>query len=153
MSAATVLVVGETHSLGRSVVDLLESGSVHCRYVHDLVAESPLATLANRFPVVVTASNEAFCSAGRRLVRGELPGVTMVVVGARDPVLRSSSAPQLHVVTLPLIPSHLMSLVSSLNTVGPPTPTDDGRRAIAPGPIPDRALHRAPDSVGSPDEW
>src|SRR5580658_10826508 len=53
MRAQTVLVVGETPSLGRSVFYLLVSCSVPCRFVHDVVAESPLFNLAERFPIVV----------------------------------------------------------------------------------------------------
>jgi|HubBroStandDraft_1064217.scaffolds.fasta_scaffold48546_1 hypothetical protein len=135
MRAQTVLVVGETPSLGRSVFDLLESGSVPCRFVHDVVAESPLFNLAERFPIVVTACNDAFCSAGRRFVRGELPGVTMVIVGSRDPALQSGSTAQLHVVSLPLIPSRLMSLVSALHAQVPPGLDDDRHRATDPGPL------------------
>jgi len=113
MESPEVLVVGETPSLGRSITDLLVSGDVHARYVHDVRSEEPLANLAHRFPVVVAASNSPFCQTARQWARGEIPGVALVVVGSRDPVL-ADLPKKVHLVPLPLIPSQFLELVREL---------------------------------------
>ncbi|MGA8664040.1 MAG: hypothetical protein WB809_03085 [Thermoplasmata archaeon] len=113
MDHPEVLVVGETPSLGRSITDLLVSGGVPARFVGDVRAEAPLASLARRFPVVVAASNSPTCSTAREWVRGELPDVALVVVGSRDPIL-TRVTPAVHVVSLPLLPSRFLELIREL---------------------------------------
>ncbi len=112
MASPGVLVVGETPSLGRSIADLLESGDVPARYVHDLTAEPPLSDLARRFPVVVAACNGLYCTTARRWARGELPDVELVVVGSRDPSVVGGA--NLHLVPLPLLPAKFLGLIRGL---------------------------------------
>lgn len=114
MVAPGVLVVGETASLGRSIVDLLESGGVPHRLVSAIDAELSLARLSDRFPVVVAACNKHRCVTARRWVRGEFPGVALVVVGDRDVGL--PELPGVRVVPLPLLPNRFLMLVRSLLT-------------------------------------
>lgn len=87
MKAPSILVVGETPSLGRSVTDLLDSWSLPVEYVEDPGGKAPLENFAGRHPVVVVACNSYFCETGRRWARGELPKVALVVVGSRDPLV------------------------------------------------------------------
>ncbi len=112
MGSQGVLVVGETPSLGRSIADLLESENVPTRYIHDLEAAAPLGALAKRYPVVVAACSGYFCATARRWMRGEMPGVKLVVVGSRDPIL--GTAPEVHRVELPLRATGFMGTVREL---------------------------------------
>ncbi|MGP8073101.1 MAG: hypothetical protein ACLPZM_08265 [Thermoplasmata archaeon] len=118
MESPEVLVVGETPSLGRSITDLLVSGDVRARYVHDLGSEGPLGTLARRFPVVVAACNSPFCATARQWVRGEIPDVALVVVGSRDPVLAQATK-KVHLVSLPLLPARFLELIRDLMAAVP----------------------------------
>lgn len=114
MKVPGVLVVGETPSLGRSIVDLLESGNIPSQLVYDVNAEHPLSDLSGRFPVVISACNERYCATARRWARGELPNVAMVVVGDRDSGLPALSG--VRVVSLPLLPAPFLALVHRLLT-------------------------------------
>ncbi|MGA8542037.1 MAG: hypothetical protein WB947_00620 [Thermoplasmata archaeon] len=125
MGPSPVLVVGETPSLGRSVADLLESGNIPYRFVYAIESEIPLETLFERYPVVISACNEVFCSTARRWSRGELPGVRLIVVGSRDPALRSMSG--LRQLSLPVLPARLRSLLRTLFD-GPDPPRSLGAR-------------------------
>ncbi|HTS33977.1 MAG TPA: hypothetical protein VMI55_08620 [Thermoplasmata archaeon] len=107
-----VLVVGETPSLGRSIADLLESENVPTRYVFDLEAEAPLASLGKRYAVIVAACSGYFCATARRWMRGEMPGTKLVVVGSRDPIL--GSTPEVRQVDLPLRASGFMGTVREM---------------------------------------
>lgn len=113
-----MLVVGETPSLGRSIADVLEAGGVPIRLVYDVSAAHPLATLADRYPVVVVACNEHFCATVRRWAREEFPGVAVVVVGDRDPGL--ALFPGVRVVPLPLRPASFVAQVGELLAAAPP---------------------------------
>lgn len=112
MAPEGVLVIGETPSLGRSIVDLLEAYDVPTRYVTNVESEAPLSSLGQRYPVVIAACNESFCATARRWVRGELPKVSLVVVGSRDPIL--STTPGVHHLSLPLLPGRLLSMIRGL---------------------------------------
>jgi hypothetical protein len=112
MGARGVLVVGETPSLGRSIADLLESENVRTRYVYDLELEGPLTSLEERYHVIVAACSGYFCATARRWLRGEIPGVELVVVGSRDPVL--ATAPAVHQIPLPLQAGGLLGVVRGL---------------------------------------
>jgi len=112
MSAPGVLVVGETPSLGRSIADLLEASGVPARYVDNVASAEPLASLASRYPVVISACNERVCATARRWVLGALPDVELVVVGSRDPQI--PRARQVHLVPLPLLPVRLLGMVHAL---------------------------------------
>ncbi|HTZ62102.1 MAG TPA: hypothetical protein VMC82_05640 [Thermoplasmata archaeon] len=112
MGTSGILIVGETPSLGRSISDLLESAHIPHRLVYDVSAAHPLATLAARHPVLVAACNEYFCATVRRWARAEFPGVTLVVVGDRDPGLGAYAG--IRVVPLPLVPAPFLELLGSL---------------------------------------
>lgn len=127
MSSSSVLVVGETPSLGRSIVDLLESAGIESRLVADIGAEPPLGTLADRFPLVIAACNEPFCVTARRWARGEFPRTRLVVVGSRDPTL--AGMPGATIVPLPLVPRPFVSLASALLAGPGPTPRALGEAA------------------------
>ncbi|MFY9717038.1 MAG: hypothetical protein WAK40_03790 [Thermoplasmata archaeon] len=111
MEPPRVLVVGETPSLGRSIVDLLESSGVRAHYVDDIHAEEPLGTLGRRYRVVVAASNTHYCVSARQWASGELPDIALVVVGSRDPFL---ARVKLQLVPLPLLPSRFLGVIRSL---------------------------------------
>ena len=113
MGAPEVLVVGETPSLGRSITDLLETENVRARHVLDLRDEGELSRLWLRAPVLVAASNGPFCTTARRWIRGEFPGVALVVVGSRDPVL-TPELNRVHLVALPLQPDRFLGLIQEL---------------------------------------
>ncbi len=106
------MIVAETPSLGRSIVDLLVDERIDCRLVSDLT-DRELATWApGREPVVVVACNEPYCRTARRWSRGELGGAPLVVVGARDPELWR--LPGVRVVPLPLHREPLLALLRDL---------------------------------------
>ena len=112
MESRKVLVVGETPSLGRSIVDLLDSGGVPNQLVRDLEVELPLTSLSHQFQLVIAACNQRWCATARRWALGECPDLTLVVVGSRDPGL--PVVPGVRVVPLPLRPARFLSLVRSL---------------------------------------
>jgi hypothetical protein len=125
METPGVLVVGETPSLGRSIADLLESGGVPAQYVDDVRTQQPLSSLSNRYPVVVAACNEHHCATARQWVRGELPNVALVIVGSRDPLV--PRAANVHVVTLPLLPSRFLGMIHGLlDATARPHPVSPG---------------------------
>ena len=111
MVGEKVLVVGETPSLGRSIVDLLESGSVPCRYVRAGDLEQSLSDLSGNVRLVIAACNEPVCTTARHWARKSPKGI-LVVVGSRDTGL--SVLPGVRVVPLPLRPARLLSLIRSL---------------------------------------
>jgi len=120
-----VLVVGETPSLGRSIVDLLESGGVHAVLVDDVRSQQPLSSLARRYPVVVAACNAPYCQTARQWIGGEIPDVALVVVGSRDPYLERSR--RVHLVPLPLLPSGFLAMIHGLLDASiPPTAFSPG---------------------------
>lgn len=122
MPSAEVVVVGETPSLGRSIVDLLHAEGLTCRLVHDLAI--PVTEPAEAPPrrVVVVACNESYCVTARRWARGQMPGYRLVVVGARDPALESIRG--ISVVPLPLRAAPLVALVRELLVERAPEPKD-----------------------------
>jgi len=110
MNAEEVLVVDETPSLGGSVVALLESEGLAVRRFADLHgAESYHTATGAPHTVVVVASNTHYCPSAGRWALGALRDADLVVVGTRDPALRSAG--RLHVVPLPLDPQGLLELV------------------------------------------
>lgn len=112
MAGPRVLVIGETPSLGRSIFDLLESEGVPCSFDDGLDTEGPLSTLHRKYPVVISACNEHYCTTAGRWAHGELPQVELVVIGDRDP--RLTQIPGIRVVSLPLAPDSLVTLVNRL---------------------------------------
>ena len=111
--ASEVLVVDETPSLGGSVVSLLEADGLAVRRFADLHgAESYHSGAGGSHPVVVVASNAHYCPSASRWALGALRDAHLVVVGTRDPALRSAG--RLHVVRLPLEPAGFLELVRAL---------------------------------------
>lgn len=114
--ASEVLVVDEAPSLGGSVVALLEADGIGSRRFPDLEAAERYHGQARApHPVVLVASNAHYCPSASRWSSGPLRDADLIVVGTRDPALRSSG--RLHVVRLPLEPQHLLELVRGL--IGP----------------------------------
>ncbi len=110
---AEVLVVEETPSLAGSLVGLLEADGLAVRRFADLHgAESYHADGHVPHPVVVVASNGHDCPSAHRWALGPLREAALVVIGTRDPELRSAG--RLHVVRLPLEPNGLLDLVRGL---------------------------------------
>jgi hypothetical protein len=128
MAPPTVLVVGETPSLGRSIADLLEANGISTRFIGDIGGAAPLGSLAERFPLVIAACNEPFCGTARRWMRGEFPRTRLLVVGSRDPTL--GQMPGVTVVPLPLLPRPFVSLASALLAGLGPTPRAMGEMAL-----------------------
>lgn len=116
MAPSEIVVVAETPSLGRSLVDLLRADGLTCRLVHDLRAVD-LDPEARGPPAVFVACNESYCATARRWARGELPRVRLVVVGSRDPEL--ATIPGLRVVPLPLRPGPLVALAREMLAAEP----------------------------------
>lgn len=113
---AEVLVVDEAPSLGGSVVGLLEADGIGVRRFADLETAERYHTSGHTgHPVVVVASNAHYCPSASRWALGPLRDADLVVVGTRDPALRSAG--RLHVVRLPLEPQELLEMVRSL--IGP----------------------------------
>ncbi len=123
-----IVVVAETPSLARSIGDLLETEGMDVITVRDSGRELVGQLEPDEAPVslVISASNGFYCETARRWMRGEISGVDLVVVGSRDPDLRSG--PRVHVVGLPLVPGAFLRLVRHLldgTSVSPPK-VDDG---------------------------
>jgi len=112
MPAPEIVVVGETPSLGRAIVDLLRAEGLPCRLVLELRGLDVERGSGVVGPVVFVACNEAYCVTARRWSRGELPTARLVVVGARDPELASIRG--LRVVPLPLRPQPLLALAREM---------------------------------------
>ncbi len=101
-----VLVVGETPSLGRAIVDVLEAGGIPAQFVLDSNESK------ESYRAVVAACNAPYCSTVRKWLRGELPGSSLVVVGTRDPLALTS--PGVRRIDLPLRPKSFVAVVRSL---------------------------------------
>jgi len=111
MEPPGVLVVGETPSLGRSIVDLLESEGVPARYTDELPREGTVASRGGRFPVVVAASNGHYCATARQWGANVGAGTALIVVGSRDPYVPLA---HIELVALPLVPSRFLLRIRSL---------------------------------------
>jgi hypothetical protein len=108
-----VLVVEETPSLAGSIVSLLESEGYPARPFADLRgAEEYHVRAGLDHPVVVVASNTHFCPTASRWALGPLRDAALIVVGTRDPALRSAG--RLHVLALPLRTDGLLDAVRRL---------------------------------------
>ncbi|MCI4317027.1 MAG: hypothetical protein L3J96_00680 [Thermoplasmata archaeon] len=155
MTERGVWVVSETPSLGRCVVELLESAGVPVRPVQGVAHDFQLGpgSILQNYPVLVTACNEMHCETARRWRRGEFPGIDLVVVGARDPTL--ASVGRLHVVRLPLVPAQFISLIGRLLNVSPAVLEPLGGAVPAtfgpePGSLGEATKRRRPTSPGTP---
>jgi hypothetical protein len=112
MPRGGVLVVGETPSLGQSIVDLLESERLRAQYVYDVESEAPVSSIGDRFAVIVVACNEHFCVTARRWLHGELRNVPLVIVGSRDPILATTKG--VYQIPLPLQPGLFLDTIREL---------------------------------------
>jgi hypothetical protein len=112
VNSRTIVIVGETPSLGRSLGDLLLSEGIACRMVSDLSPREIESWIPGEEPVILVACNEAYCRTARRWGKGELTGSRLVVVGARDPELRGVRGAL--VVPLPLQKEALLAQLRSL---------------------------------------
>jgi hypothetical protein len=112
VSSRVVVVVAETASLGRSIVDLLLAEKVECRLVSDLDAREIASWTPGQEPVLLVACNEAYCRTAHRWARGELSDSRLVVVGARDPELRDIRGAR--ILPLPLPRERLLALLRDL---------------------------------------
>jgi len=116
-----LVVVGETPSLASALVDLLRSEGLAVGVVRDVREAAALPPKAPSAPrLFISASNSRHCETADRWQAGWLEGTDLIVVGTRDPDLRSEG--RLHIVPLPLIPAEFLALVRSL-LEGPPAPT------------------------------
>lgn len=102
--------MGETPSLGRAIVDFLDSEGVPSRYTArlDPTGRDDLQGVT----VIIAAANTPYCATLRAQLQGHLNGQELVVVGSRDSHL--TEGPRVHVVGLPLDPTPFLSLVRSL---------------------------------------
>jgi len=116
-----LLVVEETPSLANSLVALLEAEGLKVRRFSDLqAAERFQEDVKGPHPLVLVASNSHYCASASRWALGPLRDAHLVVVGTRDPALRSAG--RLHVIRLPLEPERLLELIQGLlgsEAVGP----------------------------------
>jgi hypothetical protein len=108
------VVIGETPSLASALVELLETEGVSVVAVRDLCEAEALAGKGpgRGRPLLISASNGHYCPTARKWREGSLRDSELVVVGTRDPELRSSG--HLHVVPLPLVPGEFLELVREL---------------------------------------
>jgi len=120
MRPIPVLVVGETPSLGRAVADLLDSEGISHRLVYDVRSDGPTEHVADRYTAVIVACNEQYCVTARLRARGGVPGVALVIVGSRDPILSKLSG--VRVIPLPLRPGPFLAEVNSLLARTAPVP-------------------------------
>jgi hypothetical protein len=133
MAHPRVLVVGETPSLATAVEVLLYAEAIPTSSVPaaDLLRRLKLVRASSRFPVVVAACNEPSCQTARFWTDEAFPGVNLVVVGGRDPSVRSAG--RLHLVRLPLDPSEFIALVRTLlRDAANPPPRVPGARIRPP---------------------
>jgi hypothetical protein len=111
MTGRAILVSGENPSLASALADLFLADDLPLsvvRSLDELVGpegdrSSPEAS------VVVLASRGYRSPTAREWATGRWPDSDLVVVGSRDPGLRSRG--RFHVVPLPLVPAELLSMV------------------------------------------
>jgi hypothetical protein len=105
-----VLVVGETPSLGRAIVDLLDAEGYRTAFtLHlDRVDDGLLRTTR----LVIAAANGPYCATLRERRAGAVDGQELIVVGSYDPLV--TVGPRVHPVQLPLQTAPFLALVRSL---------------------------------------
>ena len=144
-SVPWVVVVAETPSLAASIADLLESDGERVATIGDPGRELTRRLKDPDAPVrlVISASNGYACATARRWTNGEIQGVDLVVVGSRDPSLRSGA--RVHIVELPLAPDAFLQLVRGLLDRAPAPRLRPRRGSLPPG---GRAAGRASRASG-----
>ena len=111
---ATVLIIEEAPSLALAVAGLLEAEAIAVRTVPSF-EEAERWVAAHRpsdRPVLVCASNAFLCRCLTPWRQGPLADSPLVLVGTRNPRLRSDGV--LHVLSLPLRPDELVRTLSAL---------------------------------------
>lgn len=136
MTHPGILVIGETPSLGRSIVGLLESVGLPCRYSLDVSASGDSGL--DGVEVVVVAANAHYCATLRAQQQGALGERELVVVGSRDPLGRAG--PHVYPVELPLRPSDFLALIRSLMAAATQAQRSRSRQSNGP-------LHGSPRSA------
>lgn len=149
MERADILVVGETPSLGRSLRDLLESGSHRTRYTEDPTEAMGVRAVAGAPSVVIVACNGLECETVRRWLDRGFPGASLLVVGARDP--SRFAARGVRGVALPIDPRQFLELVEGMLETSRPSTVAPGPPVRPPEPtvgVPARLppAHRHPDA-------
>ena len=114
MDQPELVVISETLSLAAALKELLEAAGFQKVLVHDPRRMGGLivARETARAPILVAASNTYDSSSVRSWKMGMFPATHLVVVGSRDPQLRSEG--KLHVVRLPLVPRDFLNLIRRL---------------------------------------
>ncbi len=112
MPPGEVVVVGETPSLGRSIVDLLRADGIECRFVRELAPDEVGARGPAPRPVIIVGCNATVCRTARRWLHDGVPFERFLVVGARDPELHAR--PGLLLIPLPLAPESIVARTRSL---------------------------------------
>lgn len=135
---ATLVVITESPSLAAGVIDLFEAEGYRVCCARDLAEAEKLVSSAEATgrPILVAASNGHYSACVNGWRSGQLSSLPLIVVGSRDPSLRSRG--QLHVVHLPLDVTRFLRLVVSLATreAGPVGEAAEGDREAAVSGLP-----------------
>jgi len=120
--ANTVLVTGENPSLASALADLFRADSIPVSTVRDLAELNggPDGSRSMAGSVVVLASGGYESPTTRKWATDKWSDTDLVVVGTRDPGLRSRG--RFHVVRLPLVPTELLQMVHRLIDRRTPAP-------------------------------
>ncbi len=114
MPAGTILVVRENPSLASALADLFQADGLAVSTVRSLeeLSRGPAGELRPSAAIVVVASKGFDSPTTREWATGKWNDTDLVLIGARDPGLRSRG--RFHVVPLPLVPKELLRMVHSL---------------------------------------
>jgi hypothetical protein len=113
-----VIVIGETASLGSSIMDLLSADGIEATEVPSLAAAQLLdeRTEDRRRALLICASTRSPCDSARRWANGAFANADLIVVGSQD----AAASPRngVHLVSLPLRADEFLRLVRSLLSGG-----------------------------------
>lgn len=112
---ATLVIINENPSLAAGLSDLFEAEGYRVCCAKDLRdAERLLSEISeSEHPLLVAASNGHYSPAVNGWREGRLSAVPLVVVGSRDPGLRSKGL--LHVVHLPLNVARFLAVILAIS--------------------------------------
>lgn len=125
MDRPPILLIGETPSLADAVAELLEGEGLR---THAVRSSQEALSIQSRVPnrmqdLIVVVSNSFRSEATALWQRGELRSRGLVLIGTRDPYLRTGGG--LHIVSLPLVPDRLVTLVRDLADGRPSSESGD----------------------------